>query len=40
MPGGATAILMPVDEFDALQETLHALMQSEILKELAQADRD
>jgi prevent-host-death family protein len=39
-PGEAKAILMPVDEFDSLQETLHALMQPEILKELAQADRD
>ncbi|WP_052585084.1 prevent-host-death protein, partial [Mycobacteroides abscessus] len=39
-PGGAKAILMPVDEFDSLQETLHALMQPEILRELAQADRD
>lgn len=40
MPGGAKAILMPVDEFDSLQEALHALMQPEIRKELAQADRD
>jgi prevent-host-death family protein len=39
-PGGAKAILMPVDEFDSLQETLHALMQPNILEELAQGDRD
>ncbi|BBX43434.1 type II toxin-antitoxin system Phd/YefM family antitoxin [Mycobacterium simiae] len=39
-PGRAKVILMPVDEFDSLQETLHALMQPDILKELAQADRD
>lgn len=31
---------MRVDEFGSLQETLHALMQPESLKELAQADRD
>ncbi len=39
-PGGAKAILMPVDEFDSLQETLHALMQPGLVEELAQAERD
>lgn len=39
-PGGAKAILMPVDEFDSLQETLHALMRPNIREELTQADRD
>lgn len=39
-PGGAKAILMPVDEFDSLQETLHALTQPGLVEGLAQADRD
>ncbi|WP_082963413.1 type II toxin-antitoxin system Phd/YefM family antitoxin [Mycolicibacterium peregrinum] len=34
-PGRAKAILMPVDEFDSLQETLHALIQPNIREELA-----
>lgn len=38
--GGSKAILMPVDEFDSLQETLISLMQPGIVEELAQADRD
>lgn len=39
-PGGSTAILMPVDEFDSLQETLISSKQPGIVEELAQADRD
>jgi hypothetical protein len=32
--------LMPTDEFESLQATPYALMQPDILNELAQADRD
>jgi antitoxin YefM len=39
-PGGSTAILMSVDEFDSLQETLISLAQPGTREELAQADRD
>lgn len=39
-PGGSTAILMSVDVFDSLQETLTSSMQPGTLEELVQADRD
>lgn len=39
-PGGSTAILMSVDEFDSLQETLTSSAQPGTLEELTQADRD
>jgi antitoxin YefM len=39
-PDGSTAILMSVDEFDSLQETMISLAQNGIREELAQADRD
>lgn len=39
-PAGAAAILMSVDEFDSLQETMISLAQPGTREELAQADRD
>lgn len=38
--GGSTAVLMSVDEFDSLQETMVSLAQPGTREELAQADRD
>lgn len=39
-PGGSAAVLMSIDEFDSLQETLVSLSSPGALEELRQADRD
>ena len=40
IPDGSTAVLMSVDEFDSLQDTMISWAQPGILDDLAQADRD
>lgn len=39
-PNGSTVVLMSVDEFDSLQETMISLAEPGTREELAQADRD
>lgn len=39
-PNGSSAVLLSIDEFDSLEETMISLAQPGLREELAQADRD